>query len=486
MPRTLAPAVVLTTAGSLLVLGAFLGDVLAFGPTRLLPLYCLGLVAIAGLLLWEATRRPTGVLPAWTSPPALIAGWTLAWIYLPSLVAFLDNDLLDDLTLARGGEAVLLAGLPLTCGALAVLSMSYHAMTTLLGDRVRAIDAIERPVPVRRMVGLYLVGTLARALRLQTLGIGFGSDLASWGPLRSLDQWIGYVDDLRLLALALLVAHVVRQRSGHLWLAVFLIVELMFGLSSGFLSPAVMVVLLCVTVAAAFHRLTARHLALVGAAAVLISTFVPIMAAIREDRTGVIGTTDSLGVGEALIAPARYWFGGVSGGDGFYDKFFGRQAEVASAPGFVVTLTPTVVPYEGFERFLALPAGLIPRVLWPDKPTLSRGVWFSSTFRGFAEDTTSSSAMTIFSEGYLFYGWIGTVVAMVIAGVLLASMRRYLDHPRWCLVYLALVPTILQIEIELSSYLTAFVQRSLVFLVVFVLLTRTKPLGFGLQRTSHD
>lgn len=481
MPKTLAPALTLVAAGLILVLGAFRSDVLGFG-AAVLPLYCLGLLFIAVLLWWEATRRRTGVLPTWTSPPVLIAGWTLAWIYLPALVAVLDTDLLDDLTRARGGEAVLLTGLPLTCGALAVLSMCYHATTWALGPRVRAADGGAGSAPLRRIVGLYVAGTLARALRLQTLGMGFGADLASWGPLRSVDQWIGYVEDLRLLALALLVVYVVRQRSGHLWLAMFLLVELVVGVSTGFLTPVIMPIVLCVATAAAVDRLRARHFALVVGAALGISTLVPVIAAIRDDRLGVIGTSDVVGIGDVLTAPARYWLGGVSSGSGVYDKFFGRQAEVASATGLVVMLTPAVVPYEGFERFLALPAGLIPRVLWPDKPTLSRGVWFSSTFRGLADDTTSYSAMTIFSEGYLFFGWTGTVVAMMISGVLLAVVRRRLDNPRLCLVYLALVPTILQIEPELSSYLTTLVQRSVVFVVAFLLLTHTKTMTFERPR----
>jgi hypothetical protein len=221
---------------------------------------------------------------------------------------------------------------------------------------------------------------------------------------------------------------------------------------------------------------------LVAAAAFIVSTFVPVIAAIREDRMGTIGTADFRGGGDALTAPVRYWLDGVSGGDGVYAKFFGRQAEVATATGVVVMLTPAVVPYEGLDRFLALPAGLIPRAFWSDKPTLSRGVWFSSTFRGLAQDTTSYSAMTIFSEGYLFYGWTGTVLAMLIAGALLAVVRRRLDNPHLALVYLALVPTILQIEPELSSYLTTLVQRSLVFLLVFVLLTHTKAGNLMHQR----
>jgi hypothetical protein len=481
MPRTFGPAVVLVAAGALFVLAAFRGDGLAFGTAALLSLYCLGLLFIGILLWWEATRRRTGVLPSWTSPPVLIAGWTLAWIYMPALVAFLDDDLLDDLTLARGGEGVLLTGLPLTCCALAVLSLSYHVTTLALGRRVQILDRAERLVPLRWAVALYVASVAARALRLVSLGVAFGSDLAAWGPLQSVDQWIGYVEDLRFLALTLLVAHAMRRRGGYLWLGIALIVEVVLGVSSGFLTPVLLPIVLCVATAAAFDRLRLRHIALMATAGLLVSTFVPVIAAIRQDRMGAVGTADLVDVGDVLTAPGKYWLAGVSAGDGVYDKFFGRQAEVASAPGLVVMFTPAVVPYEGLERFLALPASLIPRALWPDKPTLSRGVWFSSTFRGLPEDTTSYSAMTIFSEGYLFYGWTGTVLAMLIAGALLAVVRRRLDNPRLVLVYLALVPTILQIEPELSSYLTTLVQRSVVFLVVFVLLRQANTEDFRHQ-----
>ena len=334
----------------------------------------------------------------------------------------------------------------------------------------------------RRIVGLYLVSTAARGFHLFTLGVAYGTDITAWGPLQPVAQWIGYVEDLHFLALALLVAHFTRRRTGHLWLAIAFLLELVLSLSSGFLTPAILPLVLCVTTAAALDRLRGHHVALIAAAALVMSTFVPVIAAIREDRTGAIGTSDLVRAGDALAAPGKYWLAGVSAGDGVYEKFFGRQAEVAGAPGLAVMLTPDVVPYEGFERFLTLPAALIPRAFWPDKPTLSRGVWFSSTYRGLKEDTTSYSAMTIFSEGYLFYGWTGTVLAMLIVGAVLAVVRRRLDNPRLVLVYLALLPTIIQIEPEFSSYLITLVQRSLVFLVVFLLLTHTTAVAAGRQR----
>ena len=482
MPKTLGVATVFVAAGSFLLLVALRGDGLSFGTTKPLPLYCLGLLFIAALAWWEATRRRTGVLPTWTSPPALVAGWTLGWIYLPALAAFLDHDLLDDFTQAQGGEAVILAGLPLACGALAVLSLSYHLTTRVLGPRTSATEVAERYAPLQRVLGLYLLSTLARGVRLQTLGLAFGADRAGWGSLQSIDQWVGYVEDLRFLALALLVAHVIRTRSGYLWFALPIVVEVVLGATSGFIKPLIWPVVLCVATAAAFDRLRARHVLVVAATALVASTFVSVVAAIREDRMGLIGTSASDGLANAFAAPGRYWLNGVTSGDGAYDKFFGRQGEVASAVGLVRTLTPAIVPFEGVEKFLIIPAALIPRAVWPDKPTLSRGIWFSVTFRGLDEETTSASAMTIFSEGYLFYGWTGLVLSMLIVGAVLAVLRRSLDTPRLALAYLALLPTILEIEPEFSSYFTVIVQRSAVFFVVFVLVTYTRTVRFGHQR----
>jgi hypothetical protein len=473
LPRMFGVGAVSMAAGLSLVLAAFRGDGIWLVDSAL-PLYGLGLLAIGALVWWESTRPRTGPLPAWTSPPALIAGWTLAWIYLPSLAVFVDDDLLDDFTLGLGGEAVLVTGLPLTCAALAMLSLAYHATTFALRSGAPPDARMEQPVALRRILALYLISAAARALRLATLGTAFGADLTAWGPLQSLDQWIGYVEDLRYLALALLVADVIRRRTPRRWLGLPLLLELTFGATSGYLTPFIWPVLLCIATVAALDRLRTRHVAVVAAAALAASTFVPVVAAIREDRRGTIGTRVSGGIADAIATPTRYWFGGVTSGDGAYDKFFGRQAEVASATGLVLMMTPAVVPFEGLARFLDIPLNLVPRVIWPDKPISSRGVWFSVNFRGLDEKTTSSSAMTIFSEGYLFFGWTGVMLGMFLAGAALAVMRRALDSPRFALVHLALVPTILNIEPDLSSYLIVLVQRSIVFAVVFVLLAHTR------------
>ena len=471
VPAVLGAALVLMAAGTFLLLAAISGNHVAIGD-GLLPLYGLSLLPIGWLTWWESTRPRTGVLPAWTSPPALIAGWTLAWIYVPSLMAFLDGDLLDDAVARQGGEAVLLGGLQLTGVALVVLSLAYHAMAATLRASFRPREVAERCVALPRVLMLYAVSAAARAFHLVLLGVAYGTDITAWGPLQPVAQWIGYVEDLRFLALPLLVADVIGRRTGYLWLAVAMLVELVLGVASGFLMPVILAVVACGAAAAALDRIRRHHLVLVAASGLAVATFVPVIAAVRQDRTGTVGTDDIASASDAVTAPFAYWLGGVSSGDGAYAKFFGRQAEVAAATGLVTTLTPAVIPYEGLDRFLTLPAALIPRVLWPDKPMLSRGVWFSANFRGLGQNTTSYSAMTIFSEGYLFYGWIGAALAMVIAGVVLAVLRHRLDNPGLAPVYLALLPTILHVEPEFSSYLNTLIQRSVVFVVVFILLSR--------------
>ena len=70
-----------------------------------------------------------------------------------------------------------------------------------------------------------------------------------------------------------------------------------------------------------------------------------------------------------------------------------------------------------------------------------------------------------------------------VGGVALAVLTRQLDRPGMAAVYLALVPTILEIEPELSSYLTTLVQRSVVFVLVFYVLTHRARTGATATRS---
>ncbi len=68
----------------------------------------------------------------------------------------------------------------------------------------------------------------------------------------------------------------------------------------------------------------------------------------------------------------------------------------------------------------------IPRLLWPDKPNVSRGAWFT-TYLGFAareEEATSSTGMTSAGEWYWNFGIPGVVLGMLGVGILCGLLWR--------------------------------------------------------------
>lgn len=70
---------------------------------------------------------------------------------------------------------------------------------------------------------------------------------------------------------------------------------------------------------------------------------------------------------------------------------------------------------------------LVPRVLWPSKPTIAQGQWFAERLRlgrlhSDAASFSNSINMTLPGEWYLNFGWSGTVVGCFLAGVFVAVL----------------------------------------------------------------
>lgn len=101
--------------------------------------------------------------------------------------------------------------------------------------------------------------------------------------------------------------------------------------------------------------------------------------------------------------------------------------------GMVVWLTEK----EGFlyaNDLGYIPGALIPRFLWPDKPNLDRGPYFSAKL-GLADDAssaTSSTGQTAAGELYWHFGWPGVFIGMYLLGIAVAGLvwRCAGDDPR--------------------------------------------------------
>jgi len=68
---------------------------------------------------------------------------------------------------------------------------------------------------------------------------------------------------------------------------------------------------------------------------------------------------------------------------------------------------------------------LIPRVLWPEKPTIALGAWFAVEIgQGMKTDTWYNNSINMTIQGNLFldFGWIGLCIGCMFAGMLLALL----------------------------------------------------------------
>src|SRR5690606_20964410 len=73
--------------------------------------------------------------------------------------------------------------------------------------------------------------------------------------------------------------------------------------------------------------------------------------------------------------------------------------------------------------------GLVPRVIWPDKPDITIGQWITETYRIYGERIDSRIGPSWIGEFYLNFGTAGVLVGMFLLGALLRLVHATLFHP---------------------------------------------------------
>ena len=68
----------------------------------------------------------------------------------------------------------------------------------------------------------------------------------------------------------------------------------------------------------------------------------------------------------------------------------------------------------------------VPRIIWPDKPNVSRGAWFTAYlgFAAYEDEATTSTGITATGELYWNFGIIGVVTGMFLLGFLISGLWR--------------------------------------------------------------
>lgn len=117
------------------------------------------------------------------------------------------------------------------------------------------------------------------------------------------------------------------------------------------------------------------------------------------------------------------------------DEFNAYLAEVA--------LVPDSIPYDNFALYYQVPLYVVPRIVWPDKPTLLNRQWNSFLSKSGME---AGAAESILGDFYAQRGIFGIIIGTFLSGILWRTIYEYLkkapQNRSSIIIYAILYPNI--------------------------------------------
>lgn len=155
----------------------------------------------------------------------------------------------------------------------------------------------------------------------------------------------------------------------------------------------------------------------------------------------------------------------------------------------VIEQTPSVVPYQYGWLYSYMAITLIPRFVWPDKPSMSEANQYYQIAYGLSteEDLSRVSiSVGILTEGFMNFGWAGVAGVMFLAGIFFDFYQRtFLNKNSGALmtaIGVILLPQFISVESQMAQYVGGVMQQVVVTLIVMLPIIRIHGLrsrGFG-------
>ncbi len=144
-----------------------------------------------------------------------------------------------------------------------------------------------------------------------------------------------------------------------------------------------------------------------------------------------------------------------------FDQLMGRLFEIPQVTGFMVGETSRSGLQLG-STMKGLYYAFIPRIIWPEKPLVSRGAWFT-TYLGMANseaEATTSTGITTVGEWYWNFGVAGVAVGMFLTGALISGLWRLagsypIHQPANMLLYVAITMNVFSLPDATSPIVAA-------------------------------
>jgi len=134
----------------------------------------------------------------------------------------------------------------------------------------------------------------------------------------------------------------------------------------------------------------------------------------------------------------------------------------------VIEMTPSQIPYQYGRLYSYLPLTFVPRLLWPEKPSVSdANKWYQLAYHLTAPANIENVGISVgtLTESYISFGWFGPVTVMFFLGLLLGLLRElFMRNASGFLlssIGVALLPGLLVVESQMAVYVSGLVQQVL-------------------------
>jgi len=158
-----------------------------------------------------------------------------------------------------------------------------------------------------------------------------------------------------------------------------------------------------------------------------------------------------------------------------------ERASLLGQVAHVLELTPSQVPFQEGQTYSYLAIKLIPRFLWPEKPSVSQANRFYQVAYGLTDERNldkTSIAVGSMAEGYVNFGWLGVIAVMLGIGAILRIYEVMCSTSQSNTLLLAigisLLPPFLAIESQLAQYIAGMLQNVFLTFLIFLPVTRKK------------
>jgi predicted small integral membrane protein len=181
---------------------------------------------------------------------------------------------------------------------------------------------------------------------------------------------------------------------------------------------------------------------------------------------------------------ASKWTDAIHGNDSVASGKLATQTvsrlSLLTQAAHVLDWTPDTVPYQYGRTYSYMFITLIPRFMWPDKPSMSEANRFYQVQYGLTAENQLDSvsiAVGFLTEGYINFGWLGVVGVAYFVGLALGIFQRTFLGAGSGMLFgslgLALVPGFLALESQLTQYFSGFVQQvGLTFIILLPVMRR--------------